>query len=108
MKIIPLIITTFAAVIFASAPQARGHGGGSHGYSSHSYSSSRSSMPSYGTGSKSSSTNVRGYTTHNGTYVAPHARSTSDNTRNNNWSTKGNINPRTGVPGTKPGDTYSH
>ncbi len=44
---------------------------------------------------------VRGYTTRRGTVVAPHWRSVRDATRRNNWSTKGNINPETGKPGTK-------
>jgi len=44
---------------------------------------------------------VRGYTKKNGTRVAPHKRTTSDGTDGNNWSTKGNINPYTGKPGTK-------
>ena len=54
-----------------------------------------------GTGSKSSSTHVRGYIKKNGTYVAPSRRSTGDKTTKNNWSTKGNVNPSTGKPGTK-------
>jgi hypothetical protein len=51
---------------------------------------------------------VRGYTRKNGTYVAPHYRSSPDGNFNNNWSTKGNINPHTGQPGEKvtpPGST---
>jgi len=59
------------------------------------------SSPGYGTGSKSSSTNVKGYTKKNGTYVAPAKRSTPDSTTKNNWSTKPNTNPYTGKQGTK-------
>jgi len=44
---------------------------------------------------------VRGYTTRNGTYVAPHWRSSPDSTRLNNWSTQGNVNPYTGQVGTR-------
>lgn len=54
-----------------------------------------------GTGSKSASTRVQGYTTKRGTTVAPYSRSTADRTRTNNWSTKGNTNPMTGKRGTK-------
>jgi len=43
---------------------------------------------------------VQGYTRSNGTYVAPHMRSAPDGDPFNNWSTKGNINPYTGVAGT--------
>lgn len=43
---------------------------------------------------------VRGYTRKDGTYVAPHRATNPDNTRMNNWSTKGNVNPYTGKEGT--------
>lgn len=51
--------------------------------------------------SKGSTTSVRGYTKKDGTYVAPHHRTSPDSSKNNNWSTKGNENPYTGKPGTK-------
>lgn len=44
---------------------------------------------------------VRGYTTKKGTVVAPSHRTAPDSTKSNNWSTKGNVNPYTGKPGTK-------
>jgi len=44
---------------------------------------------------------INGYTRSNGTYVAPHMRSDPDGNPNNNWSTKGNVNPYTGQQGTK-------
>jgi tetratricopeptide (TPR) repeat protein len=44
---------------------------------------------------------VRGYTRSNGTYVAPYYRSAPDGNFYNNWSTKGNVNPYTGKPGTR-------
>lgn len=44
---------------------------------------------------------VRGYTRKDGTYVAPHYRSAPDGSFYNNWSTKGNVNPYTGEPGTR-------
>ena len=37
----------------------------------------------------------------NGTYVAPHDKSTSDKNFENNWTTKGNENLRTGAEGTR-------
>lgn len=52
-----------------------------------------------------SSTHVRGYHRKDGTYVAPHRRTTPDSSRSNNWSTRGNVNPYTGREGTK--DPYS-
>ena len=54
-------------------------------------------------------TRVRGYFRKDGTYVAPHYRSAPDGNFWNNWSTKGNVNPYTGKPGTKvspPGSSH--
>lgn len=48
---------------------------------------------------------VKGYTKKDGTYVAPHYRSTPNSSKLDNYSTKGNINPYTGKVGTK--DVYS-
>lgn len=47
---------------------------------------------------------VRGYTRSDGTYVAPHRATNPNSTRNDNWSTIGNVNPDTGEAGTKPRD----
>ena len=43
---------------------------------------------------------VNGYFRQNGTYVQPHMRSSPDGNPFNNYSTRGNVNPYTGVPGT--------
>ena len=48
-----------------------------------------------------SDTYVRGYYKNNGTYVAPHYRSNSNNTKSDNWSQRGNTNPYTGKRGTR-------
>jgi opacity protein-like surface antigen len=48
---------------------------------------------------------VGGYTRHDGTYVAPHYRSSPNGTVTDNWSFKGNTNPYTGREGT---DYYRH
>lgn len=51
---------------------------------------------------------VRGYTRSNGTYVAPSHRSNPNSNMNDNWSTRGNVNPYTGKFGTKnPSGTKS-
>lgn len=47
---------------------------------------------------------VNGYYRSNGTYVQPHYRSDPNGTPNDNWSTKGNVNPYTGQPGYKNPD----
>lgn len=52
-------------------------------------------------GSAFADTYVRGYYRSNGTYVAPHYRSSPNSTTYDNWSTKGNRNPYTGQYGTK-------
>jgi len=51
---------------------------------------------------------VHGYTKKDGTYVEPYYRSSPDNIRDNNYSTRGNVNPYTGQPGTKSGDEYKN
>ena len=43
---------------------------------------------------------VGGYTNSHGTYVAPHMQTNPNNTKLDNYSTKGNTNPYTGKPGT--------
>lgn len=48
---------------------------------------------------------VDGYVKQDGTYVAPHFRSAPDNSRSNNWTSQGNVNPYTGQTGTR--DPYA-
>lgn len=43
----------------------------------------------------------QGYTRQDGTYVAPHYQTNPNDTRMDNWSTRGNTNPFTGQPGTQ-------
>ena len=62
---------------------------------------SHSGAAAPGTGSKSSSTHVNGYVKKDGTYVAPHNKSTPDKKFENNWTTKGNDNPTTGASGSR-------
>jgi hypothetical protein len=50
---------------------------------------------------------VRGYYRSNGTYVQAHQRTAPNYTRNDNYSTVGNVNPYTGKSGTQPRDSYS-
>jgi hypothetical protein len=50
---------------------------------------------------------VRGYYRSNGTYVRAHERTLPNYTRNDNYSTIGNINPYTRIAGTHPRDGYS-
>ena len=43
---------------------------------------------------------VNGYTRSNGTYVQPHYQTDPNNSRFDNYSSKGNVNPYTGQAGT--------
>jgi hypothetical protein len=40
-----------------------------------------------------------GYTRNDGTFVSPHYRTAPNSTVQDNWSTRGNVNPYTGQPG---------
>lgn len=51
---------------------------------------------------------VKGYYRKDGTYVRPHMRSNKDGNFYNNWSTIGNVNPYTGVYGTKTTPNYNY
>lgn len=60
----------------------------------------------YGSTPGSGSTNpnshaVDGYVRSNGTYVAPSHATNPNNTRSDNYGTKGNVNPYTGKAGTR-------
>ena len=49
---------------------------------------------------------VKGYVKRDGTYVAPHVRSSPNGQQWDNYSTKGNTNPYTGERGTRRDTTY--
>lgn len=53
-----------------------------------------------GASAVSAQVHVKGYTTKNGTYVAPYERTKPDSTILNNYSTSPNVNPYTGKVGT--------
>lgn len=88
-KIIVLLVS-----LFLVTPGFAKKGGGSHNHSSRSYSSSKSH-------GSSKTTNVRGYTKKDGTYVAPHKRTSPNGTQRDNWTSKPNQNPYTGKDGSK-------
>ncbi len=99
-----------------------GHSGGhasAGGHSSHSSTRSSAKSPKSSTaksakpksaapkpsGATSPKTeNVKGYTKKDGTHVDAYKRTAPDSTKRNNFSTKGNVNPYTGKPGTKDPD----
>lgn len=43
---------------------------------------------------------VKGHVRKDGTYVAPHVRTSPDSKTSNNWGSKPNVNPYTGKVGT--------
>jgi len=49
----------------------------------------------------SSSHAVKGYTKRDGSHVAPHRQTDPNGTQRDNYSSKPNVNPNTGEPGTK-------
>lgn len=51
---------------------------------------------------------VEAHTKSDGTYVPSHMRTAPNSTRNDNWSTIGNVNPHTGEAGTRPRDYGSN
>lgn len=81
-KVAALVFGIALAMFVTSDAFARGGGGSSGGRSGGSHA-------------------VKGYTNKNGTYIAPHRQTNPNNTRSDNWSTKGNVNPYTGQPGRK-------
>lgn len=53
----------------------------------------------FGVADAAAQVRVKGYTRKDGTYVAPHYRSTPNSSKYDNYSTKGNYNPYTGKKG---------
>ena len=84
------LLAALAIIALAAVPaaQAKGRSGSSH---SKSYSSGYTN---------SSSHSVRGHIRKDGTYVQPHQATNRNSTKLDNYSTKGNVNPYTGKPGT--------
>lgn len=92
-KVIALSVLAAVVALSSSSVFARGSSFGGHSSSHSSYSSS----------SRSDHT-IRAYTKSNGTYVGSSHATNPDATRNNNYSTKGNVNPYTEKLGTKSRD----
>jgi len=92
-----ILAAVLAATALACPAWAKG---GGHSGGSRSYSAPRSYSGSSSTGSHS----IQGYTKQNGTYVAPAHATNPNATKNDNWTTRGNVNPYTGAPGTRNPD----
>jgi hypothetical protein len=55
----------------------------------------------YGTGSNPNSHPVQGHLTNSGTYIPPHQQTNPNSAQRDNYSATGNVNPYTGVVGTR-------
>ena len=96
-----IILISLLACTFSLGAAAKG---GSHGGSGH---SSHGSNSSYGSGHVNLSNHtIRGHTTKDGTYVAPSHATNPNSTKSDNYTTKGNVNPYTGAPGTRNSTDY--
>jgi uncharacterized membrane protein len=93
-----LVLALVAGIASTYATEALARGGSRGSSGSHSYSAPRSYSPPSGTGGSHS---THGYTRRDGTYVAPYRATNPNGTKADNYSTRGNVNPYTGKPGTK-------
>ena len=93
-----LAVLSFVSLdCFTSESWAKGggrSGGGSKG------GNSKGSGYKGGSHSKGGDVSVRGHTRKDGTYVKPHMRTAPNSSKQDNYSTKGNVNPYTGKEGT--------
>lgn len=103
MRSFPLrvVMLAVAFVLLAVPAQAKGHGGGgSHAKSS---SPSKPSAPKPTVAKPSAPVHVSAYTKPStGKTAIAHTRTAPNQTQKDNYSAKGNVNPTTGKPGTKP------
>lgn len=90
MKLVPITIALATAALFC-APSAWARGSSHHSSSSGTSSSSSSGGTHY----------VQGHTDKNGKYIQGHRQTNPNDTKRDNWSSKGNVNPDTGKAGTK-------
>ncbi|WP_074168867.1 hypothetical protein [Caballeronia fortuita] len=79
-----MIVFVLCAVSVTSFARGGGYSGGHSGYHS----------------SGAGEHYVSGYTRSTGTYVAGHHQTNPNDTKYDNWSSKGNVNPHTGKEGT--------
>ncbi|HKS22679.1 MAG TPA: hypothetical protein VJZ76_07780 [Thermoanaerobaculia bacterium] len=102
MSIVLIAVPAFARGGHGGGRRGGGHtrgnghtrGGGAHGSGHKQVHGTRTSTPD--------KVHVNGYVTKKGTRVEPHNRTRANDTKSDNWSTKGNVNPETKKTGTKP------
>ena len=92
MKHVLALLALAVGLTVSGSAGAKGGHGGSHSGGGHSHSSGGSKSKPSGGGTHT----VRGHTTKNGTYVAPHRQTNPNGSKRDNWSSKGNTNPDTG------------
>lgn len=91
---------TILAVVGVSAALTTG-AFAQQGQSAYGAWSNNAPPPPSGTWSNPNSVYVAPHVNSDGTYVQGHRRSEANDTKLDNWSTKGNVNPYTGKSGTK-------
>ena len=108
MKKAVLLLSVSISFIFSANAQYKKDGTPDMRYKSNKEQYGNSySTPSYNYGTNSEVRYQSGYTKDNGTYVAPHYKTKSNNTNLDNFSTEGNYNYYNGTNGTKAQD-YSN
>ena len=100
-KFILILICFVVSLAFTGNDDAYGSRSKICSKSSKSKINSKNSSSKGGLKSSSSTVKVRPYTKKNETYVPSHLRTAPNNTKRDNWSSKGNVNPYTGKEGTK-------
>lgn len=89
--LIPLFVLSISAIALPRSSSTRS-----------SYAAPRSTYQAPQTRSSySSPVHTSGYLRRNGTYVQPHFQTAPNAIKADNWSSKPNVNPITGKPGTK-------
>ena len=105
-----MLLVTMGLMLFSG--QAMSQSAFRSSYSHSAFSGSAYAQPSrqqsFTGSSYSQPVHVGGYVKSDGTYVQPYYRTSPDETRSNNYSTSGNINPYTGEAGTRSPDDYGY
>ncbi|KAF1011085.1 MAG: hypothetical protein E5299_01506 [Burkholderia gladioli] len=97
------VVLLAMSCLWASSAMAQSHRssyGSSYGSSNTGSSYGHSASQGFNSSSYAQPVHVGAYARSNGEYVQPHYRTQADDNRYNNYSTKGNVNPYIGQPGT--------
>ena len=90
-----IIVAAVALACCSTAALAQAPYGTTPGYGGY------GSSGGYGTGSNPNAHTVQPYTTQSGTYVPGHVQTNPNSTTSDNYGTRGNYNPNSGMYGTR-------